>query len=96
MAKLNLVLLAVLTACALGLVSSQNRARILHADLEREQQHERNLEIEYGRLQLESATWGLPSRVEKIAKGTLGMHVPDPRQVRVVVIGADAPEGGAR
>ena len=84
MAKLNLLLLLVLVVCALGLVTSQHKARKLFSELEREQSRARELEIEYGRLQLEASTWGLHARVEKVATGTLGMRVPDPRRVRVV------------
>ena len=84
MAKLNLLLLAVLVACALGLVTSQHRSRKLFSDLEREQGRARELDVDYGRLQLEASTWGLHQRVEKIATGTLGMRVPDPRRVRIV------------
>jgi len=83
-AKLNLLLLAVLVACALGLVTSQHRSRKLFSDLEREQGRARELDVDYGRLQLEASTWGLHQRVEKIATGTLGMRVPDPRRVRIV------------
>ena len=84
MAKLNLLLLAVLVACAIGLVTSQHRARKLFSELEREQNRSRELDIEYGRLQLEASTWGLHQRVEKIAAGSLGMRAPDPRRTRVV------------
>jgi cell division protein FtsL len=83
-AKLNLLLLAVLVACAIGLVTSQHRARKLFSDLEREQNRARELDIDYGRLQLEASTWGLHQRVERIATRTLGMRVPDPRRTRVV------------
>lgn len=84
MAKLNLLLLVVLVACALGLVTSQHKSRKLFSDLERENQRARDLDVEYGQLQLEASTWGLHSRVEKIATGTLGMRVADPRRVRIV------------
>ena len=84
MAKLNLLLLAVLVACALGLVTSQHKARKLFSDLEREHNRARELDVEYGQLQLEASTWGLHSRVEKIATGTLGMRAVDPRRVRIV------------
>ena len=83
MAKLNLLLLAVLVACAIGLVTSQHRARKLFGDLEREIERARELDIEHGRLQLEASTWGLHPRVEKIA-GSLGMRAPEPRRIRVV------------
>ncbi len=87
-AKLNLLLLAVLVACAIGLVSSQHKARKLFSELEREQNRARDLDIEYGRLQLEASTWGLHSRVEKIATGTLRLRTPEPRRVRIVTPGA--------
>jgi cell division protein FtsL len=83
-AKLNLLLLAVLVACALGLVTSQHRARKLFSDLEREASRARELDIDYGRLQLEASTWGLHQRVQKVATGSLGLRTPDPRRVRVI------------
>lgn len=85
MAKLNLLLLAVLVACALGLVTSQHRARKLFSDLEREQARARQLDIEHGQLQLEASTWGLHRRVEKVAASALGMRAADPRRVRMVM-----------
>ena len=88
MAKLNLLLLAVLVACAIGLVTSQHRARKLFSDLERELQRSRELDIDYGRLQLEASTWGLHQRVQRIATGSLGMRTPDPRRIRVVTLPA--------
>jgi cell division protein FtsL len=87
-AKLNLLLLAVLVACALGLVTSQHRARKLFSELEREHARARELDAEYGRLQLEASTWGLHARVQRIASGALGMRPADVRRVRIV--GRDA------
>ncbi len=84
MAKLNLLLLLVLVVCALGLVTSQHRARKLFTELERTQARARELDVEQGKLQLEASTWGLHTRVEKVATGTLGMRTPDARRVRVV------------
>jgi len=83
-AKLNLLLLAVLVACALGLVTSQHKARKLFSELERALERSRALEVEHGQLQLEASTWGLHQRVEKIAAGQLSMRAPDPRRVRIV------------
>jgi cell division protein FtsL len=89
-AKLNLLLLLVLVVCALGLVTSQHKARKLFSDLDRGQQRERQLDVVYGQLQLEASTWGLHARVSEIAVDKLGMHVPDPRRVIVVTIPAEA------
>ena len=84
MAKLNLLLLAVLVACALGLVTSQHQARKRFSALEREHARARELDVHYGRLQLEASTWALHSRVAKIATGVLGLRAPDARRLRVV------------
>ncbi len=92
MAKLNLLLLLVLVVCALGLVTSQHKSRKLFSELEREQERSRALDVEFGQLQLEASTWGLHSRVEKIATGALGMRVPDARRVRMIEPRKDAPQ----
>jgi cell division protein FtsL len=84
-AKLNLLLLAVLVACALGLVTSQNEARQLFSDVEQAQEQARQLDVEYGQLQLEAGTWGQHARVQKIAHDLLGMHVPGANEARIIV-----------
>lgn len=84
MAKLNLLLLAVIVACALGLVTSQHKARRAFSQLEREQAAARELEAEFGRLQLEASTWSLHARVERLATRSLGLRPADPRRVRLI------------
>jgi cell division protein FtsL len=84
MTRVNLLLLAVVVACALSLVTSRHQARKLFVELEREQSRSRAYEIEYGQLQLEQSTWAMPARVEKIAREHLGMQLPGPGRVEVV------------
>ena len=91
MARLSLALLLVLTACALGLVTSQHQARKLFAELEREQERAKQLDVEWGQLQLEQSTWAMHARVEKIARERLRMGVPDAKRTQMVMPGA-APE----
>lgn len=76
MARLNMILVALLVASALGAVHWQHRARKLVADIEREQAQTRALEVEWGQLQIESGTWAAHARVEKIAREKLGMRTP--------------------
>ena len=83
MARLKLILLAVLTVCALGLVSSQHQARKLFAELEREQARTQQLEVEFGQLQLEASTWATPARVERVARERLRMHPPGLKRLQV-------------
>ena len=89
MVRLNLVLLAVLVVCALSLVTSRHQARKLFVDLERARADARNFEIEYGQLQLEQSTWAMPARVEKIARTSLGMELPNAARVEIVPVGGD-------
>ena len=91
MLRLNLILLAVLAACALALVTSQHQARKLYVELQKEQELAKELEVEWGQLQLEASTWATHARVEKLATRALGMRVPPASRIRVVP--AAAPEG---
>lgn len=84
MARLSLLLLAVLTACALGLVNSQHQARKLFSELEREQERARQLEVEYGQLQLESSTWAMHARIERIARQALHLQLPASGRVKII------------
>jgi cell division protein FtsL len=59
MARLTLLLLAVLIGCALALVTSQHRARKLYVELQKEQELARDLDVEWGQLQLEQSTWAM-------------------------------------
>ncbi len=87
MLRVNLLLLALLVACALSLVTSRHQARKLFVDLEREQARARAYETEFGQLQLEQSTWAAPARVEKIAREQLRMLLPPPGRVEMVPIG---------
>ena len=83
-ARVNLILLAVLVACALSVVTSQHKARKLYVELQHEQELAKRLEVEWGQLQLEQSTWAMHARIEKIASGQLMMRVPPPARVQVV------------
>lgn len=87
-----LVLLAV--SSALGVVAAQHKARRLFSELEREQARMRQLEVEWGQLQLEQSTWAAHGRVEKIARSRLAMESPAAEQV--VAVGGGAAEGAVR
>jgi len=87
MVRLNLVLLAVLVACAVSLVTSRHQARKLFVELEAAQTAARNYETEYGQLQLEPSTWAMPARTEKIAREQLKMQMPGSSRVEVITAG---------
>jgi cell division protein FtsL len=77
MVRFNMILLLIVVVCALGVVTSQHRARKLFQDLEGEQERARQLDVEYGQLQLELSTWATHPRIEKIARDRLHMVTPD-------------------
>ncbi|MEW5771006.1 MAG: cell division protein FtsL [Pseudomonadota bacterium] len=84
MVKVNLLLTLVLVVCALAVVSARHQARKLFVALQAEQAHARELDIEWGRLQLEISTWLMHNRVEEVARTRLQMAVPDPRRIYVL------------
>lgn len=90
MVRLNLLLLATLIGCALALVTSQHQARKLYVELQQEQELAKQLDVEWGQLQLEQSTWATHGRIEKIATENLHMRIPPASRVQVVP--AAAPE----
>ena len=84
--RANLVLLAILCACAVSLVTSTHQWGGLFVELEREQARSRAYEVEYGQLQLEQSTWSMPARVEKVAREQLHLLVPPAGRVEVVAV----------
>ncbi len=92
MLRFNIFLLVVVVICALGVVTSQHRARKLFQELEGEQERARQLDVEFGQLQLEMSTWATHPRVEKIARERLHMVTPD--AMGRVVPPAAAKKGG--
>ncbi len=84
MTRLNLILALILIGCALGVVSSQHKARKLFVELQQEQQVATQLDVEWGQLQLEQSTWATHARIEKIASKTLQMGVPDAKRIQVI------------
>ena len=84
MTKLNLVLVLILVACALGMVTAQHKARKIFIELQQEQELAKKMEVEWGQLQLEQSTWAMHTRVEKIATAYLQMRAPDAAHIQVV------------
>ncbi|MDE2311329.1 MAG: cell division protein FtsL [Betaproteobacteria bacterium] len=84
MTRTPLLLLLVLIACALGVVTSQHKARKLFVELQKEKDRTQQMEVEWGQLQLEQSTWAMPARVEKIAAAKLQMQLPKSGQIRFI------------
>lgn len=78
MLRLNVILMTLALASALGVVAAQHQSRKLFADMEREQARMRALDVRWGQLQLEQSTWAARTRVEKVARERLRMQAVDP------------------
>lgn len=80
---LLLLLLAVLVS-AIGVVWTRHQSRVLFVDLTALQNQRDELNIEYGRLELEQATWAEPRRINDEAREKLGMVTPQPQDIQLV------------
>jgi cell division protein FtsL len=89
MFRVNPILAMLLVICALAVVTARHQARKLFIELQAMQKQSRDLDVEWGRLQLEQSTWDMHSRIEQIARTQLRMSVPDPKHIQVI----RAPEG---
>ena len=94
MGRVNALLLAAVIACALGVITSQHRARKLFADLDAEQAAARKLAEEWTQLQLEQGTWATHKRIEAVASRSLGMRFAEP-DTTVIIDPAGVPAAAA-
>jgi len=85
--KLNVVLAALLVGCALSVVNARYQARHLFIDLERSQQQQRQLQIDWTQLQLDQSTLGKSERIEQIARSQLNMMPLSPARTQYLTEG---------
>ena len=95
MARLNLLLLALIVMSSLALIAAQHQARKLYNELQVEQTAAKRFEDEMRRLQIEQSFWSTPTRIEKVARERLGMRLPDTNYTRILGNEASA-RGGAQ
>ncbi len=101
MVRLNILLAAVLVVCALGLVTSQNRARSLFVAVEKAHAQTARLEVQWNQLQVDQTALAKAALIDRKARSELAMQsisaertlhlVVDPVE-RVVRLGSAPPE----
>ena len=80
-----IVLLLIATmGSGLSVVYARQKHRQLFIEFNRLEHDRDDLNIEFGRLQLEQATWAETNRIEQLATGKLGMVYPNGKDVVVV------------
>ena len=80
---LGVLLLAVI-ASGIAVVWARHQDRVAFVQLSKLQNQRDALNVEFGRLELEQATWASPSRIEQIARGQLGMISQPPASVEMI------------
>ncbi len=80
---LLLLLAAAVVASSIGIVYARHESRRHFIELDRLTSERDDLNYEFGRLQLEQATWAENNRIEQIARGRLGMVSPGPAEMVV-------------
>ncbi len=76
-----------LVACSLLLVNSQYQARRLFIEIERAQVRKEKLEAEWDQLQYEQSVLADHSRIDRIARTSLGMSPPGPGRTQYLTVG---------
>lgn len=83
------VALLAVAVTAVSVVYSKHRSRRLFVQLEELQRDRDQLDVEWGRLQLEQGTWATHGRIEKVARARLEMVMPG--DDRLIIL--ELPEG---
>ena len=78
------VLILANVASAIGVVYARHEHRQAFATLTRLEHARDELEIDFGRLQLEQATWAESNRIDQVARNRLGMKFPEGDEIVVV------------
>ncbi len=78
------ILIAANVASAIGVVYARHRHRQLFVELTRLERARDELNIDFGRLQLEQATWAESNRVEQVARARIGMKFPEADDIVVI------------
>jgi len=78
------ILLGAVIASAIGVVYSIQQSRELFVELTKLGNERDDLNFEFGRLELEQATWAENNRIDQIARGRLGMASPNPAATVVI------------
>lgn len=82
---LPMALALLVLASAIGVVVTKHQSRKLFVELEALNGERDELNIDWGRLQLEQSTWSTHGRIEQVARERLDMRLPTPAETMIVV-----------
>ena len=79
-----LMLLGAVLISAIGVVWTRHQSRVLFVQLTQLQNQRDDINIEYGKLELEQATWAEPRRIDSESRSKLSMVTPRPQDIQLV------------
>lgn len=87
MSRLPLIvstMLLLVIASALSVVHAKHQSRKLFAQLQSLTKQSDELDVEWGKLQLEQSAWSRHERIEKVARDQLGLEMPQASAIVLV------------
>jgi cell division protein FtsL len=78
------VLLLIVIGSAIAVVFERQEGRLQFVELDRLQKERDEMNFEWGRLQIEQATWAENNRIEQIARSQLGMVSPSAAETVII------------
>lgn len=93
--RLRFLLVFCLVLCALGVITSQHRARGLFIDLERAQEHAKRLDVEWNQLQLDQTAASKHGLIDPVARRDLQMVAITPARTVYLDVSQPLPPAAA-
>ncbi|MGD8782962.1 MAG: cell division protein FtsL [Thioalkalispiraceae bacterium] len=81
---INISLVLIIVASAIGVIYSKHQNRMLYVELRELETKRDNLNVDWGRLQLEQSTWATHGRIESAARKRLNMRNIDYAEVVII------------
>lgn len=69
---------------AIGVVNARHEHRQMFVQLTKLERARDELNVDFGRLQLEQATWAEANRIDQVARTKLGMKFPETADIVVI------------
>ena len=79
-----LLVLMLVIGSSLAVVYAKHQSRKLFTELQSLKKQQDNLDIEWGKLQLEQSAWARHERIERIAGKQLDMKIPGAEDIVVI------------
>lgn len=80
----NVAMVLLVMVSAIGVIYAKHNNRMLYVELRKLQQERDELNVDWGRLQLEQSTWATHGRIEGVARTRLDMRTLNYGEVVIV------------